>query len=222
MDFTPETIEAIKTFVLKTDDISKEIYRIVKPSLNCHSTAVLNFMNALKLYYEWTPTQDTFDFIDIVIDDWSAMDSAEINIKNQTTSTLALWPGWRLKSFHYARRKITKADWRARWLAAGSACDWTGASKTSLIALKNSPIWKRLGEGIGGYNDTYGLPHPPFAIGSDMDWVEVTEAGCKRAGLDVPKIPLSPFSPETQKILPLIMKELKETIKQCRVQRKRK
>lgn len=189
MDFTPETIEGIKTFVLKTDDISKEIYRIVKPSLNCHSTAVLNFMNALKLYYEWTPTQDTFDFIDIVIDDWAAKDASECRVKNQTSATMARWPGWRLESFFYGKRKIKEAEWRNRWIAAGNDCKWIGASKTEFIALKKSPIWKCLGDGAGGYGDTYGFSYPPFVIGSDMGWMDATEAECKSAGLAIPKVP---------------------------------
>lgn len=194
MDFTPETIEAIKTFVLKTDDISKEVYRIVKPSLSCHSTAVLNFMNALKLYYEWTPTQDTFDFIDIVIDDWAAKDASECRVKNQTSATMALWPGWHLKLFGCGKRKLTNSEWRQRWTCAGNACGWNGASISNFIALKNSPIWKHLGDGTGGYGDTYGLSYPPFVIGTAMDWEEAPADECKRAGLAIKKAswPLTP------------------------------
>jgi hypothetical protein len=145
-------------------------------------------MNALKLYYEWTPTQDTFDFIDIVIDDWAAKDASECRVKNQTSATMALWPGWQLISFGYGKRKITNSEWRQRWTCAGNSCGWVGASKSRFIALKKSPIWKYLGNGAGGYVDTYGLPYPPFVIGADMGFEDASEDECKSAGIVIKKV----------------------------------
>ncbi len=128
------------------------------------------------------------DFMDIVIDDWGAKDAAEICLKNQTQSTMMLWPGWRLESFFYGKRKITEAEWRNRWIAAGNDCKWIGASKTEFIALKKSPIWKCLGDGAGGYSDTYGFSYPPFVIGSNMGWMDATETECKSAGIVIKKV----------------------------------
>jgi hypothetical protein len=194
MDLTPETVEAIKTFVLKTDDISKKIYRIVKPSFGCPGTAEAKFMDVLMQYYEGTPNQDTMDFINIVIDDWGAKDASECRVKNQTSATMALWPGWHLKLFGCGKRKLTNSEWRQRWTCAGNACGWDGASISNFIALKNSPIWKHLGDGAGGYGDTYGLSYPPFVIGTAMDWEEASTDECKRAGLVIKKAswPLTP------------------------------
>ena len=189
MDLTPETIAAIKTFVLKTDDISKKIYRIVKPSFGCPGTAEAKFMDALMQYYEGTPNQDTMDFINIVIDDWAEKDASECRVKNQTDDIIEFYPGWQLTSFGYGKRKLTNAEWRQRWTCAGNSCGWVGASKSRFIALKKSPIWKHLGNGAGGYGDTYGFSYPPFVIGSDMGWMDATEAECRSAGLAIPKVP---------------------------------
>ncbi|MBO7688807.1 MAG: hypothetical protein J6V72_20675 [Kiritimatiellae bacterium] len=185
MDWTPETIEVVKTFVLKTDEISQKIFRIVEPFLTNHGAAALKFVNALTHYYEMTPNQDTSEFIDVVIDDWNAKAASEIRLRNQTESILKLWPGWRLQSFGFAKRIISSVDWRNRWTEAGNACKWNGASKSDFIALKKSPIWTYLGKGAGGYSDTYGLPYPPFIIGSDMDWRDATVAECEYAGIKI-------------------------------------
>ena len=40
-----------------------------------------------------------------------------------------------------------------------------------MIALKGAEVWQNLGDGEGGYEDTLGLPYPPFAFNSGM-WVE--------------------------------------------------
>lgn len=189
MDFTPETIEAIKTFVLKTDDISKEIYRIVKPCMSNPGLADLKFLQSLLRYYDGTPNQDTSDFIDIVISAWGVLDATLDRNKNTTESIRALWPGYRLNFYDFEKRNITNREWGKRWIEAGNACKWSGASKTKFIALRNSPIWKCLGNGAGGYCDTYGLSHPPFVVGSNADWMDATEAECKRAGLAIPKVP---------------------------------
>lgn len=189
MDLTPETIDMIKSFVLRTDEIAEEIYRRVNPSFGNHGTAQMKFLEALKQYYEFSVDQDTFDFIDIVLDDWGSKDASECRVKNQTSATMALWPGWRLESFGYGKRKLTADEWHSRWSCAGDACGWIGASRSYFIALKKSPIWKCLGDGAGGYCDTYGIPYPPFAIGCDMDWIEATEDDCKSAGIAIPQVP---------------------------------
>ena len=53
----------------------------------------------------------------------------------------------------------------------------------TLVALKNSPIWQALGDGVGGYNDTLGNPYPPFAFDSGMAWVGVDRSECIKLGL---------------------------------------
>ena len=80
-------------------------------------------------------------------------------------------PAWRLT--RTGARKKPRGDWKRRWAAAGAACGWKGALKNQMCALKSSPIWQKLGDGTGGFQDCIGTPYPPFAFGSGMAWVNV-------------------------------------------------
>ena len=48
--------------------------------------------------------------------------------------------------------------WRSRWAKAGDATGWQGATRTTMVALKTSPIWSALSR--------FGTPWPPFDYGS--------------------------------------------------------
>mgnify|MGYP000865843476 CR=1 FL=1 len=79
-------------------------------------------------------------------------------------------------------------DWPSRWRAAAQASGDTDALRMldehdRMIALKASPIWSALGEGVGGYDDTLGNPFPPFAFNSGMDCDPVDRAECEELGL---------------------------------------
>ena len=91
----------------------------------------------------------------------------------------ALWqfPGW-----EFARMGYSKAprDWGVRWENAGAAVGWEGASRTEMVALKNSPIWQALGE-YG--DDSTGSDVPPFAYNSQMGWLDADRETCVRLGL---------------------------------------
>ncbi len=93
----------------------------------------------------------------------------------------ALFPAWRLSSGGY--RKVHRTDWPSRWKAAGESVGWLGAHRLRMVALKDSPIWQALGNGIGGYRDTLGNPYPPFAFGSSYGWREVSRLEARRLGL---------------------------------------
>ena len=56
-------------------------------------------------------------------------------------------------------------DWEARWNAVGGEI-FSG----QMIALKNDPIWQRLGS---EFDDGLGNPYPPFAFNSGMDVADV-------------------------------------------------
>lgn len=94
-------------------------------------------------------------------------------------------PAWKLT--RTGARKKPRGDWKRRWTEAGKACGWYGASKNQMIALKTSPIWQKLADGAGGFEDTLGSPYPPFAFGSGMAWVNVDwddwEELCRREGV---------------------------------------
>lgn len=57
-------------------------------------------------------------------------------------------------------------DWACRWEAVGGKF-FDGR----MIALKNSPVWQRLGD---EFEDGLGNPYPPFAINSGMDVQDIT------------------------------------------------
>ena len=105
-----------------------------------------------------------------------------------TPSALSMFPAWKLVRI-YGRR--VQRDWAARWQAAGDSVGWEGAAKgypgptgePRMIALKSSPIWQAIGDGAGGYTDTLGNAYPPFAFGSGLEWLEVSVAEAKEAGL---------------------------------------
>ena len=119
--------------------------------------------------------------LNLVIDTQRQMAASVSRLAGQTESTIYLRPAWELKRFE--TRSVPRPDWDRRWAAAGLACNFEGALKDRLIALKSSPIWQHLGNGAGGYKDTLGNPYPPFAFSSGMDWIEVDRDECIALGL---------------------------------------
>lgn len=114
--------------------------------------------------------------LNLIIDTQRQMAASVAVLSEQTEATVAMWPAWELTRLE--TRAVPRPDWDRRWAAAGLACNFEGALKDRLIALKNSPIWQHLGNGAGGYRDTLGNPYPPFAFSSGMDWVEVDRDKC--------------------------------------------
>lgn len=119
--------------------------------------------------------------LNLIIDTQRQMAASVAVLSEQTEATVAMWPAWELTRLE--TRAVPRPDWDRRWAAAGLACNFEGALKDRLIALKNSPIWQHLGNGAGGYRDTLGNPYPPFAFSSGMDWVEVDRDKCIALGL---------------------------------------
>lgn len=95
--------------------------------------------------------------------------------------SIFLFPAWRLTRFV---EKVNERNWWPRWQAAGNAVAWEGASRREMVALKNSPIWKALGD-RNRFPDALGNPFAPFAYGSGMDVEDVEAEEAKRLGLDV-------------------------------------
>lgn len=69
-------------------------------------------------------------------------------------------------------------DWWERWLVAGEAVKWEGASKKKMEAFAWSPIWPLLATGwkdsIPRENEEEELM-PPFAYGSGMGWKDAND-----------------------------------------------
>ena len=119
--------------------------------------------------------------LNLIIDTQRQMAASVAVLSEQTEATVTMWPAWELTRLE--TRAVPRPDWDRRWAAAGLACNFEGALKDRLIALKTSPIWQHLGNGAGGYRDTLGNPYPPFAFSSGMDWVEVDRDKCIALGL---------------------------------------
>ena len=101
--------------------------------------------------------------------------------ESEDPQVAALFPAWELASGGY--RKHHRTDWPQRWKAAGERVAWRGAHRTKMVALKSSPIWQALGDGVGGFRDTLGNPYPPFAFGSSYEWVPVDRLEARELGL---------------------------------------
>lgn len=77
--------------------------------------------------------------------------------------------------------KKPRKDWDLRWYSAALAVkskgvvtikDENGRATNIKAAKKDSPIWKALAKGEGGFKDAIGSGKPPFAYGSGMGWAE--------------------------------------------------
>lgn len=147
--------------------------------------------------------------LDLVLDTQRQMAHSIAQLKGQTPEDLAQYPGWTLE--RYEGRIKPRSDWPARWKAAGDSVGWKGASKTQMTALKDSPIWKALGDGAGGFKDTLDNPYPPFAFRSGLNWTPVSREDCQKLGLfgtdEAVKRPKAPtLSPGEQEIADALQK----------------
>jgi hypothetical protein len=84
-------------------------------------------------------------------------------------------------------RKQQERPWADRWMQAGQASgraygDGWGLFAGRMMALKDHPIWERLGD-PALFDDGLGNPYPPFAFNSGMWTDEVSLADAMDAGL---------------------------------------
>lgn len=137
--------------------------------------------------------------LNLIIETRTEMAANAARVNSQTAGTCYAFPAWEL--VRYELRKMPR-DWPARWKSAGDSVGWIGASQDfgSMVALKASPIWQAIGNGAGGYRDTFGNPYPPFAYNSGMDWKGVKRARCIELGLITASTP--PQVPERVSVAP--------------------
>ena len=128
--------------------------------------------------------------LQLILDTQTQMAASVARLQSQTPDTVYFTPAWELIRFE--PRRVPRPDWRERWNAAGESVGWDGAASfrgitgDRMIALKSSPIWQALGNGVGGFTDTLGNPYPPFAYSSGMDWIGVDREECIQLGLIAP------------------------------------
>ncbi len=117
------------------------------------------------------------------LEDYLTLSYNKDNYKQGLKKSLLLcWPA--SEFFRAARNEDGERDWESRWNAAGESVAWEGACISPMVALKTSPIWQALGNGVGGYeHDAFGYPFPPFAPHSWMSVRDITFTDCVKLGL---------------------------------------
>jgi hypothetical protein len=88
------------------------------------------------------------------------------------TDLLGMYPAQRLVR---VEPRQNHRDWATRWSEAGGKVGWAGASRTSMVALKTSPIWAALSR--------FGTPFPPYDYSSGMGLEDVDFDTAKALGL---------------------------------------
>ena len=120
--------------------------------------------------------------LNLVVDTQAQMAASVSRLMGQDEATVRARPAWRLE--RTGGRRAPRQDWPARWAAAGEPVGWEGALRgADMVALKSSPIWQALGDGVGGFRDALGNPYPPFAFSSGLSWTGVPRAECVALGL---------------------------------------
>ena len=126
--------------------------------------------------------------LNLILETQTQMAASVAQLAEQTPDVVDMWPAWELMRLE--DRDAPRPDWAARWNAAGESVGWQGALPTHIggrmVALKGSPIWAALGQGVGGFRDTLGNPYPPFAYSSGMGWEDVGRDECEALGLVKP------------------------------------
>ena len=189
MQLDLETVSLIRRMVLCQTPEMPAIKSIVMAGVENQATRRLRFITELKKRGMERYDSDTAQLLNLVIDAWWCSDCAHQNIENEDEVTRAVVPAVRLMVF--GQSDFEPENWDARWKAAGDSVGWKGAIRNpghgpddwSMTALKLSPIWRALGSGVGGFSDIYGWPHPPFAVGSGLAWLEVDREECIELGL---------------------------------------
>jgi hypothetical protein len=102
----------------------------------------------------------------------------------QNPATLDQFPASELVRLAYPKGgEAAMRDWQARWSAVGG--QFYG---DRMIAMKNDPVWERLGS---EFEDGLGNPWAPFAFSSGMGTLDVSREECEALG-----VPLRDQSPQ--------------------------
>lgn len=101
-------------------------------------------------------------------------------LQGQDPDVLDEFPAQELIRDFAPKESGNERDWAARWAKAGG--DFFGGR---MIALKNDPVWSRLGD-PGLFDDGLGNPYPPFAFNSGMGVRDVDRDEAEQLGLIAP------------------------------------
>ena len=109
------------------------------------------------------------------------------------------------------KESLKKRDWETRWAEAGAAVGWRGAVQHPKVALKTSPIWRKLSR--------FQRDFPPFDFNSGM-WVEdIRRAEAIRLGLldegDRMKPQDKPYAEHWETSVANLGNELKDSLREA-------
>jgi hypothetical protein len=114
--------------------------------------------------------------------------------QGQVPEILDRWPAQEL---FRAESRREERDWAARWRLAGQMSGqpgWISTPDGRMVALKNHPIWERLGSSEL-FDDGLDNPWPPFAFGSGMDVRDISREEAVQLGLMEPGTQVTPAPP---------------------------
>ena len=114
---------------------------------------------------EW----NSWKHLNMVLNQYAIMKDKEEDWEQRDSS---LYSAWRL-TLEVPNQYDENRNWIERWVAAAQSVNWEGCSKIGCAALKTSPVWEALGNGVGGYEDWLGNPFPPFAFASCVDVIGI-------------------------------------------------
>ena len=120
----------------------------------------LNVKGAIDEWNSWEHLNSLLNEYAIMRDNAEDWDSREI--------TADVFPAFQLRQTVPYKYDDAR-NWIERFVAAAQSVNWEGCSKIGCVALKTSPVWEALGNGVGGYEDWLGNPFPPFAFASNVD-----------------------------------------------------
>ncbi len=175
--------------------LQKNVQEIVAGKIN-NSTARRNLKTAIvaagynpeKAHLEACSPEDLLweDRIDLVLKTNVEMAQGQTNwLQSQRFGVLDAFPA---DDFFRLESGVGERDWLARFRLAGEQTGdpigtmWTITQSGRMIALKNHPIWIKLGSSEN-FSDGLNQPWPPFAFNSGM-WVrDVSRTECENFGL---------------------------------------
>ena len=124
--------------------------------------------------------------------------------KGMSPGAFAAFPAQEFVRVRHSRHPRT--DWPQRWAKAGGKMHGG-----KMIAMKDDPVWKRLGE-LGPFGNSY----PPFDWGSGMGVMDVDRAEAERLGLVTREELRSKVQQLREKPLPDFNRDMQATVPNLR------
>ena len=183
MNIDTETIELVRSYVAcESLSLKRLRSKVIRTSGNQSDQRMCLFEGLKKLNLIEECSEETFEVLDLIIDAWEGIHYSILREK-ESKSIFKSYPAYELVD---TGNSSPTEKWISRWNAAGTSVNWKGAiplRSGKLCAMKNSPIWKAIGFGAGGYPDTLNVAYPPFVVGEHVTWFDLSVEECEKVGL---------------------------------------